>query len=121
MRTVPCVLMRGGTSKGPVFLANLVPTDAQQRVDPGREAAQDVAGDGHGLEGFAFASAQQAREAEGVTVLLSGDGRRGCRSVYASFDICSKGQAGMKGMRLLYVVVRCGFKLHSTSTSCILH
>ncbi|RRV23931.1 4-oxalomesaconate tautomerase [Pseudomonas sp. o96-267] len=46
MRTVPCVLMRGGTSKGPVFLANHLPTDPQQRD----EVLLSLMGSGHELE-----------------------------------------------------------------------
>jgi 4-oxalomesaconate tautomerase len=30
-RRIPCVLMRGGTSKGAYFLANDLPIDRQQR------------------------------------------------------------------------------------------
>jgi 2-methylaconitate cis-trans-isomerase PrpF len=31
MFNIPCVLMRGGTSKGPVILASDLPTDVQER------------------------------------------------------------------------------------------
>ncbi|AKP72288.1 4-oxalomesaconate tautomerase [Piscirickettsia salmonis] len=31
MKTIPCILMRGGTSKGPFFLASDLPSDPQER------------------------------------------------------------------------------------------
>ena len=43
---VPCVLMRGGTSRGPFFLASDLPADAQQRD----EILIAVMGAGHDLQ-----------------------------------------------------------------------
>ena len=46
MQAIPCVLMRGGTSRGPVFLANHLPSDPAQRD----EVLLKVMGSGHELE-----------------------------------------------------------------------
>ena len=46
MQSIPCVLMRGGTSRGPVFLANHLPSDVAQRD----ELLLNVMGSGHELE-----------------------------------------------------------------------
>lgn len=46
MQRIPCVLMRGGTSKGPVFLAWDLPTGIQERD----ELLLDLMGSGHELE-----------------------------------------------------------------------
>lgn len=46
MQRIPCVLMRGGTSRGPVFLANHLPNDPQQR----NELLINLMGSGHELE-----------------------------------------------------------------------
>ena len=46
MQAIPCVLMRGGTSRGPVFLANHLPTDIAARD----ELLLNVMGSGHELE-----------------------------------------------------------------------
>lgn len=46
MQLIPCVLMRGGTSKGPVFLASDLPTRSEERD----EMLLDAMGSGHELE-----------------------------------------------------------------------
>lgn len=46
MQRIPCVLMRGGTSKGPVFLAWDLPVSIEQRD----ELLLDLMGSGHELE-----------------------------------------------------------------------
>jgi len=46
MQAIPCVLMRGGTSRGPVFLANHLPSDPAQRD----ELLLKIMGSGHELE-----------------------------------------------------------------------
>lgn len=46
MQRIPCVLMRGGTSKGPFFLASDLPSDPVQRD----EMLIDLMGAGHELE-----------------------------------------------------------------------
>ena len=46
LRRIPCVLMRGGTSKGPFFLASDLPIDPAQRD----ELLIEVMGSGHPLE-----------------------------------------------------------------------
>ncbi len=46
MQAIPCVLMRGGTSRGPFFLANHLPTDIALRD----ELLLNVMGSGHELE-----------------------------------------------------------------------
>jgi len=46
MQAIPCVLMRGGTSRGPVFLANHLPSDIASRD----ELLLKVMGSGHELE-----------------------------------------------------------------------
>ncbi|WP_277420284.1 PrpF domain-containing protein, partial [Pseudomonas viridiflava] len=46
MQPIPCVLMRGGTSKGPVFLASDLPVCTAERD----ELLLAVMGSGHELE-----------------------------------------------------------------------
>lgn len=46
MQAIPCVLMRGGTSRGPVFLANHLPSDPALRD----ELLLKIMGSGHELE-----------------------------------------------------------------------
>lgn len=46
MQHIPCVLMRGGTSKGPVFLASDLPSSPQERD----ELLLTIMGSGHELE-----------------------------------------------------------------------
>ena len=46
MQRIPCVLMRGGTSKGPVFLASDLPESVEER----NEVLLSVMGAGHELE-----------------------------------------------------------------------
>ncbi len=46
MQPIPCVLMRGGTSKGPVFLASDLPSSTEERD----ELLLAVMGSGHELE-----------------------------------------------------------------------
>ncbi|WP_277312907.1 PrpF domain-containing protein, partial [Pseudomonas viridiflava] len=46
MQLIPCVLMRGGTSKGPVFLASDLPVRSVERD----EMLLDAMGSGHELE-----------------------------------------------------------------------
>src|SRR3977135_2539983 len=45
-RAIPCVLMRGGTSRGPYFLASDLPADASERDD----VLLQVMGSGHELQ-----------------------------------------------------------------------
>lgn len=46
MFNIPCVLMRGGTSKGPVILASDLPADVQERD----AVLLSLMGAGHELE-----------------------------------------------------------------------
>ena len=46
MKSIPCVLMRGGTSKGAFLLADDLPKDIQQRDD----CLLAIMGSGHELE-----------------------------------------------------------------------
>lgn len=46
MERIPCVLMRGGTSKGPIFLASDLPISTDERD----ELLLDIMGSGHELE-----------------------------------------------------------------------
>lgn len=61
MQAIPCVLMRGGTSRGPVFLANHLPSDTAQRD----ELLLKIMGSGHELEidGIGGGSAQTSKVA----------------------------------------------------------
>jgi 2-methylaconitate cis-trans-isomerase PrpF len=61
MQAIPCVLMRGGTSRGPVFLANHLPSDPAQRD----ELLLNIMGSGHELEidGIGGGSAQTSKVA----------------------------------------------------------
>ncbi|ARU87237.1 4-oxalomesaconate tautomerase [Pseudomonas sp. M30-35] len=61
MQAIPCVLMRGGTSRGPVFLANHLPSDPAQRD----ELLIRIMGSGHELEidGIGGGSAQTSKVA----------------------------------------------------------
>lgn len=43
MKTIPCALMRGGTSKGAFLLADDLPEDTQKR----NEALLTIMGSGH--------------------------------------------------------------------------
>src|SRR5579872_2679758 len=45
-RAIPCVLMRGGTSRGPYLLASDLPSDPQERD----EVLMRIMGSGHELE-----------------------------------------------------------------------
>src|SRR5258705_9133680 len=45
-RAIPCVLMRGGTSRGPYFLASDLPSDPAER----NEVLIQVMGSGHELQ-----------------------------------------------------------------------
>ncbi|HHJ1607634.1 TPA: PrpF domain-containing protein, partial [Pseudomonas aeruginosa] len=46
MLSIPCVLMRGGTSKGPFFLASDLPADIAERD----RLLVEVMGSGHPLQ-----------------------------------------------------------------------
>lgn len=61
MKSIPCVLMRGGTSKGAVLLAEHLPTDPQKRD----EVLLTIMGSGHELEidGIGGGSAQTSKVA----------------------------------------------------------